>query len=324
MFRAPIVLAASALMSLAQAPHFDTEVTNIHVQVSVTQDGRVVSGLQAGDFAVRDEGEPQTIIAVGQESVPVDLVLLLDLSGSMHRDLRELAAIARTALMQLQPQDQVAVVSFSTEAHLEQPLTSDTDAAAKAVQRTASRGVLDTMGTRLISPISAALRLVSTGAYGGGSKAITRRRAILVVTDNLPGGRATNDDSGDRFEPTSDAGIIRDLLAASTVLDTIVVYRRHVGTVLPPPRENPGNPSYTQENAIHIARSTGGEAVISASMKDSFPDLLTRIRTRYSIWYRPPKAQPGAFRRISVSLNEAAQRRYPRARLAAREGYYAR
>ncbi len=304
--------------SPAQAPHFKAEATNIHVQVSVTQDGHVISGLQSGDFVVRDEGEPQAIVAFGQESVPIRLVLLLDMSGSVRRDLREIASIAAGVLKQVQPQDEIGVMSFAVEANIEQQLTSDMKLVSGAIHRVARRGALHGSGTRLIAPIASALKLL-LGHSDAGVPAF--KRAILIITDNLPGpGRGDNPDV--RFEPVPDAGIIRELLAADTVLNAIVIHRQHLGTRLPPPRNRPEDPHYTQENVFHIAHATGGDALISARMRDSFPEMLTRIRMRYSVWYRPPKAKAGTFRRIAVSLTEEARKRYPNAVVRAREGYH--
>jgi VWFA-related protein len=309
----------------AQAPRFSADVTNINVQVSVTEGGQVVAGLQSTDFVVRDEGEPQTIVAFGQESVPIRLILLIDMSGSIRGSIREMAEIAGAVLKQVHPQDRVGVMSFSIEGHLEQPLTADVDSAAQAIRRMANRGVLDVAGTRLIHPISSALGTLVTASAENRLEEASNRKAILIVTDNLPGVMVLPGEPVKRFEPIPDAPIIRELLAADTVLDAIVVYRQHVGTRLPPPRDDPRDPRYTQENAIHIARATGGEAIVSVRMKDSFSALLSRIRGRYSIWYRPPqRAEAGTFRRITVSLSDEALRRYPRATVRAREGYYVR
>lgn len=319
--KAVCLLAVPGLCWPAQTPRFEAEVTNIHVQVSVTQNGLVLPGLQAKDFLVEDEGEPQTIIAFGQESIPIRLVLLLDMSGSVRRDLREIASVATAVLKQVRPHDEIGVMSFAVEATIEQPLTSDMQLVAGAIQRVARRGVLHGSGTRLIAPISSALNLLLAHSDAGLSPVAAFKRAILIITDNLPGpGRG--DDPDVPFEPVPDAGIIRELLAADTVLNAIVIHRQHLGRRLPPPRDRPEDPGYRQENVIHIAHATGGDALISARMRDSFPQMLARIRNRYSVWYRPPKAETGTFRRITVSLTEEARKRYPNAVVRAREGYY--
>jgi hypothetical protein len=135
--------------------------------------------------------------------------------------------------------------------------------------------------------------------------------AILIITDNLP-----------QAPLAEDGPIIQELLEEDAVVHAIVVHRRHLGRKLPPPRDNPQDSRYTQENVFHIAQATGGDALLSARMKDSFSEMLSRIRMRYSIWYRPPQATAGSFRRIAVSLSESALKKCPKAKVRTREGYY--
>lgn len=307
-----LLLLAFAATCLAQKPRFQADVTNIHIEASVSTGTEIVAGLKQSDFVVSDEGEAQPIVAFAKEALPLSMVFLLDLSGSMHRDLAELASIARGALEQLRPGDRVAVVRFSVDAFIEQAFTSDRDELAAAIRRTARRDLLDISGTRIVAPIRFGLKFLSNEAENQ-QQGFFASRAIVVITDNLPMAPLEADDA-----------VIRRLLEADIVLHAIVVHRQHVGIRLPPPRNNPQDPRYTQENVFHIAGATGGEALISARMKDSFPEMLARIRTRYGIWYRPPKAQAGTYRRITVSLSEEAQRKFPNAVVRAREGYYAR
>jgi len=235
------------------------------------------------------------------------------MSGSMRRDIREVAAIAGDVLKQVRAGDQVGVMSFVMRARLECPLTQDIASVVSTIRRVASAGTLGA-GTRLIAPISSALHVLADQPG-----AVPSRDAILIITDNIPAPEWTDLN----FEFTPDAVIIRDLLETNSILNAIVVHRQRIGKRGPPPRDNPTAALYTQENVFHIAEATGGDAIISARMRDSFPDMLARIRARYSIWYRPPEAKPGAFRLIRVSLSDGAQQRYPRATIRARTGYYA-
>ena len=46
-------------------------------------------------------------------------------------------------------------------------------------------------------------------------------------------------------------------------------------------------------------------------------------RSRYMLAYHEPDASPGTFRHITVTLDDAARKRYPGAELHSRSGYYA-
>ncbi len=53
------------------------------------------------------------------------------------------------------------------------------------------------------------------------------------------------------------------------------------------------------------------------------PDLVARIQSSYSLWYRAPAAKHGELRHVSVELSDEAKKRYPGAEIRAREGYVA-
>src|SRR5690348_10969665 len=83
----------------AQTPTFHAGVTLVKVDAAVTDhNGRTVPGLAQTDFQIYDQDAPQRIVHFEHESDPLDLLLLLDVSGSMHRYLIELASTARAAL----------------------------------------------------------------------------------------------------------------------------------------------------------------------------------------------------------------------------------
>src|SRR5579885_2423042 len=242
--RLPIVLAILALgaAAAAQNPRFETGVTNVHVEAAVLRNQRPVTGLQPGDFVVRDDGEPREIVSFGEESVPLDLALLLDLGGTMNRDMAEVAKDARAALALLSPEDRVAVVAFSLDARLEQAPTRDAEAIRQAVLRVARRGPVSGIGTHLNSAVVYTSRML-WHPPGGAPPDATRRRAILVVTRNMALG-----------SPSPDYGVIAELGEADAVLNAIVVRRKRIGYLnLPPLRDKPGDPRYEAENVFHLA-----------------------------------------------------------------------
>src|SRR4026209_1119596 len=94
--------AASAVPSAAQqgeSPVFRAGVSLVKVDTQVVDhNGRVVSRLTAAGFRIYDNGQPQKIAHFGADAEPLDLLLLLDVSGSMHKNLEQMAATARGAL----------------------------------------------------------------------------------------------------------------------------------------------------------------------------------------------------------------------------------
>src|SRR5262245_4559330 len=73
-----------------EIPVFRAGVTLVKVDLQVVgPDGRDISDFTQQDFTIFDENQPQQIAYFGRESEPLDLLLLLDISGSMRRSLEE-------------------------------------------------------------------------------------------------------------------------------------------------------------------------------------------------------------------------------------------
>src|SRR5262245_38773757 len=109
-----------------EIPVFRAGVTLVKVDLQVVgRDGRNLSDFALQDFTIFDENQPQQIAYFGRESEPLDLLLLLDISGSMRRSLEEVAATTRAALGQLHSGDRVALMLFSRRAEVVQPFKED-------------------------------------------------------------------------------------------------------------------------------------------------------------------------------------------------------
>ena len=264
--------------------------------------GRIVAGLKASDFQILDEGQVQKIAYFGRESEPLDLVLLLDVSGSMYRHLEQLADAARASLKQLYAGDRVAVALFARSAEIRQPLTEDLHAVEEEMH--------DAVNTRKLGSGTAINAAVVATAHYLQKQKPRGRRAVLIVTDNV---------SLNYLVP--DEEVIRQLYAADAVLNGILIGRQKRPE---PPR--PGrftNSDFTPSNIFKLAEQTGGEAVEAGKIGDSFPQMIERIRARYSIQYAAPAAAPGAYRHVRVEFSPGARGKLRGAGIRARAGYYA-
>lgn len=274
----------------------------VSIDVLVTQDGKPVTGLRAEDFAVREEGVPRPVEAFAHDAAPLQVLLLLDVSGSMGRMLRAAAETGRQALAQLAPQDEVAVFFFARRARLQQELTREKDLAARALRAAAVESSLGA-GTSLNDA------LLEAAAYLEKLPPFAGRRAIIVLTDN-----------GGVHYQLPDETVIRALSRVNAVANAIVPE-----SVQPPrpPRGEDANPDFTPANIFLIAESTGGEVIRSNDAGRRLRELLERIRLRYNLMIRPTPAPPGAFRRLSVELSPSAAARARGAVIRCRPGYYA-
>jgi VWFA-related protein len=94
-----------------------TEVVDVDavqlVAVVTDQDGRFVAGLQREDFRVLEDGVPQRITTFADERVPVEIVVAVDMSGSMGEAMPRVKESVALFLGALRPGDPVTVVAFN-------------------------------------------------------------------------------------------------------------------------------------------------------------------------------------------------------------------
>jgi VWFA-related protein len=99
------------------APEQQIPVANTKkVLVQVTDlNNRAIGDLSAGDFEVLENGRPREIISVERSDAPFNLVLLLDVSGSVDNYVDFIRKSARNFVNTVDPRDKVAIVIFNDD-----------------------------------------------------------------------------------------------------------------------------------------------------------------------------------------------------------------
>jgi VWFA-related protein len=86
------------------------------VLVNVTDiNNRAVSGLQANDFEVAESGVSREILSVELTTAPFNLVLLLDVSGSVDNYVDFIRKAARNFVNTVSPNDKIAIIIFNED-----------------------------------------------------------------------------------------------------------------------------------------------------------------------------------------------------------------
>ncbi len=282
---------------------FRSAISNVKIDVQVTNNSQLVRDLTLTDFVLFDEERQRDLLFVDRGAEPLSLALLLDVSGSMRTHVEAVASVALESLRFLRAGDTVAVIVFGKRTKTRLPPTAD----HTRVQSEITAGLNDQdVGTE--TAINDAIANASEYLAG---QAATGRRAILILTDNL-GVNSRNPDEK----------VINRLLEDNCVLNAIVV-----GSKYRPDPTKPrltSNPEETLPNVYYIAQETGGEAVQVGDARAAFPTMVERIRSRYSLQYKTPPGIHGQFRRIRIELTPSARLRYPDSKLRYRRGYYFR
>jgi hypothetical protein len=107
-----LVLAAAIHLHASQT--FRASTHGVVVEVAVFDGDRVVTGLSAADFDVRDNGVRQKVTDVDFNTLPLDLRLVFDVSGSITPDQLEWYARAmRQVAARLETRDRCEIIAFN-------------------------------------------------------------------------------------------------------------------------------------------------------------------------------------------------------------------
>jgi VWFA-related protein len=274
----------------ADRPTFRTGLTLVKADVEVyDRQTRVpIAGLRASDFTVRDEDEPRQIAYFGSDAGPLDLVFLLDVSGSVREMLPRIADCAAEALSVLKPGDRSAVMAFSKRTVLLQPFSEDAAAAGRGI-----RGALG-LQIGLDTDINQALWSAADYLHNSGSES---RRAILIITDNM------------QETHVPDSLVDEQLAQAGAVVDGLLV-------------RGFGLPHIAHPGILGFARNTGGEIIEGNQPGSRLADMIRRIKFRYSIHFQPVDAVSPHPRKIHIDLSEDARSLHPNAIVRARRIYF--
>jgi len=107
-----LVLPLSATRARARQTTFRLTTAVVSASVSVKRGNNVVANLKAADFLLTDNGVRQTVEAVSIESVPIDVTLFLDTSGSTSGKLDEMQHDVQTVLQLLRSGDRFRLLTI--------------------------------------------------------------------------------------------------------------------------------------------------------------------------------------------------------------------
>lgn len=289
--RRSLITIPAALLAQGDEPTFRGGVAVVRVDVQVLNGNSAVTGLTRDDFVVQEQGQPQAIRYFGSEELPLDLLLLLDVSISMAPHVSRVVEEAHGALGLLRPGDRVGAMVFDREARLRLPyegaIDKVRDGLDEALHRESFRG-----GTDIHFGLYEAAKYVRRHARPGA------RRAVIILTD-------------DRTERArKDALVLRGFNQADAVLCSLVVDLK----------KNHGD---TEKAGVEsLSAQTGGDSFRATNAADWFRTTLERLRLRYALGFHLPEGlTAGTSRLLQVDLSSDARQRNPRAVVQARKTY---
>lgn len=296
---AGIVLVLFGLMFLpivasAQDPDEVIRTTTSLVQLNVgvvDRQGRAVTSLSRGDFAVYEDGVKQSIQAFEPVDAPFSLVLLLDMSGSTLNFRQQLKLASTRFLEALGPDDRLAVVQFNAKVKELSGFSTDRRKSAYAIDIAEGKGE-----THFYDALQYALKELD--------KEGKRRKAIVVLTDGLDT-QLRNSDRQILYQAKTDEDALKLIKPhASTELNGVLSAADRQGVTIYPlalpsgdPRRLPlpgpditGIYAAARTRLQTLAERTGGrlnEINRLETMAQLYREVAADLRTLYTVAYQP-------------------------------------
>jgi VWFA-related protein len=273
----------------------------LRFNASVTdRNGRAISGMRESDFTVWENGIERRVTNVSPANEPFNLVLLLDVSGSVEERMDFIRKAARDFLRTASPQDRISIISFRDDIQVISDFSTDRQMLSRKLDEIDAGGgtaLYDALGYVLSEPVR---RLRG------------ERTAIVVMSDG---------DDNKSFLPFP---AILEALSESGAL----VYPLYVPSGLIPESSVP-RPEITidplrtryltlttraEDEGRKLALASGGVYYPIKRLEDlqkAYEDVVAQLRSSYTITYASNSVSSSPRVRVRTNRDGASVRLSP-------------
>jgi Ca-activated chloride channel family protein len=270
------------------AIRLEARLVNLNVKVT-DNSGKVVAGLGKDDFLLFEEGVRQDLAFFEPNTSPVNMVLLLDLSGSTKHKTKVMKKAACKFVDSLEPSDRIAVAAFTRRFQVVSDFTADHNMLKRRIEDMKNRGA----GTAFYDGTWAALDVLA------GLK--EARKALVVLTDGVDNSLDT------RFTPKHS---FEELVGRAAEQDA-TIYPIYLDTEMEQVKER-GEKEHlvyatARQQLNDLAEQTAGtmfKAVDEEDLKGAYKQVAAELHSFYSMAYSPKNSRSsGQWRKIAVKVS---------------------
>lgn len=273
----------------------------LRFNASVTdRNGRAISGMRESDFTVWENGVERRVTNVAPANEPFNLVLLLDVSGSVQERMDFIRKAARDFLRTASPQDRISIIGFRDDIQVISDFSTDRQMLSRKLDEIDAGG-----GTALYDALGYVLSEPLRRLRG-------ERTAIVVMSDG---------DDNKSFIPFP---AILEALSESGAL----VYPLYVPSGLIPEASVP-KPEITidplrtryltlttraEDEGRKLAQASGGVYYPIRRLEDlqkAYDDVVAQLRSAYTITYASNSASATPRVRVRTNRDGASVRLSP-------------
>lgn len=243
----------------------------VQVNAVVTEGGRFVTGLRRDQFRILDDGEPRPITNFQPTGTALELVVAIDVSGSMAAVMPDVKDAVRTFLQSLGPNDQVTLVAFNDNLFTLARRESNPAARARAVDRLSAWG-----GTALYDVLVRSLEMLSRQPG---------RRALVVFSDGDDQSSQASYEHVERVIREGDATVFMVGLGRGSKIEAL------------------------KERMEQLALASGGRALFvdrSDRLDQPFAEIVEELSNQYLLGFEPKR--DGRWHRIELQIPNSKYR----------------
>jgi VWFA-related protein len=317
------ILAQTSQTDNGNTLRVSTQLVLLDASIDRKKTGESIRNLSVEDFLLEEDGIMQRLTYLSQDRIPLSVVFLFDLTDSVRPVLKTLAAGTRQVLDHLKPQDEVAVMGFSSRTILLQDFTTDRSLAAAAVAKASDMKAQD--GTFIHEDMYEAIDEAFRSTVPGS------RRVLVWLTDgsanlqNRFAQKTIGQHSPEQLHSRQEA---TDKLVRSGVVASAVIERSAAGDAMI---------TFAYLGGVHMgdvnryADLTGGP-VLKTSKPDvaaKLGELIDELRRRETLGYKPMMSMKpgGTYCKLKLQLSPAFFAKHPEIKgsevvIRTKQGFY--
>ena len=268
---------------------------------SVTdRNGRAIGGMRESDFTVWENGIERRVTNVAPANEPFNLVLLLDVSGSVEERMDFIRKAARDFLRTTSPQDRISIISFRDDIQIISDFTTDRGTLSRKLDEIDAGG-----GTALYDALGYVLSAPLRRLRG-------ERTAIVVMSDG---------DDNKSFVPfpailealTESGALVYPLYVPSGLIPETSVPKPEI-TIDPLRTRYLTLTTRAEEEGRKLAAASGGVYYPIRRLEDlqkAYDDVVAQLRSAYTITYASNASSASPRVRVRANRDGASVRLSP-------------
>jgi Ca-activated chloride channel family protein len=247
------------------------------------KDGKGVNSIRKDQIRVFEDKFEQTVFGVEADERPVDYVIVVDSSGSLHRLFPSVLEAAKLFIVNRRPQDHVALVRFISSDRVEkvQEFSADNNALLKALDTS----YLEGGQSAVIDALYLSAQYVDE--YNKSNEG--RRKVVVVISDG--------EDRNSYYTQEQLTKLLRETGVQLFMLGLVVDLDAQGSMMRLSPRAK------AEKLLTTIADETGGRVFFPKDKKelaDSAAQIILDLRAQFRIKYQSTNASKKGFRKVDV------------------------